>query len=750
MDLNLVPTTGNVDPVCGMQVDPATAAAKTTLDGRDYYFCCNHCLQQFTANPRKYLTPHAAGDAHCASVQAGAEFFCPMCPDVHSDRPGPCPTCGMALEPRLGSQASATPARSEMTIPLIASLVLGLPLIVNSMAQMFTGTALVESPPVELGLATLLVFVPGFPILKRAVLSIRPWRPNMFTLIGLGVITAWSVAAVLVIAGLLSEQLEHAHAAHAFYESAAGIIVLTLLGQVLEEQGRRRTSAAVRLLAGLAPNTACLRGPDGKERDVPLELVQPGDVLRVRPGDKVPVDGMIVEGHSAVDESMLSGEPLPVEKSVGDRVAAATINGKGSFLLKAERVGKDTLLAQITRLVDDALRSRAPVQQMVDRIAAIFIPTILTLAAVTLPIWWLAHLLFAVPLPASGLDLLLLPVSVLVIACPCALGLATPMALTAGIGRAARLGILIRNAEALETLATATVLVVDKTGTLTAGKPAVSGIEPAPGFTADALLQQAASVERASEHPLAGAVVRAAGDRGLDLSEVTDFSATAGLGASARVRGQRVLVGNAAFLREHGISPVGDGVLVAVDGRFAGCIQVSDPIRATTADAIRQLQADGMRIVMLTGDRRAPAESLARQLGIAEVHAEVLPADKQAVVDGLRKSGAVVAMAGDGINDAPALATADIGLALATGTGVAMESAAVTLVRGDLRAISDARRLSRATRRTIRQNLFLAIAYNGIAVPVAALGLLSPTWAAAAMSLSSLSVVLNSLRLGLR
>jgi heavy metal translocating P-type ATPase len=735
MSLPLLQTPTATDPVCGMTVNPAAAPAQTTYRGQVYYFCNPHCRDKFLTNPEQYLT-HPASDERAPAAQTadaqGTEYFCPMDPEVHSDHPGSCPKCGMALEPRVTfATPAANPELRAMTLRLWLSLVLGLPLIVNSMSGM-----VLTHPPLphgiwELLLALLVTVLGGWPILLRGWESVLNRSPNMFTLIGLGVVASLTGAFL---------QLPSAwdHLGH-YAESAASIIILTLVGQVLELRARERTSSAIRALVGLAPKTARLRLPDGHENDVPLELVQPGSILRVRPGDKVPVDGVVTEGKSAVDESMLTGEPLPVEKGPGDHVVGATLNGAGSFLMRAERVGTDTLLAHIVRMVSDALRSRAPLQRLVDQVSRWFVPAVILAAAITFAAWYSFQQDFRLALTNA--------ISVLVIACPCALGLATPMALMVGIGRAARAGILIRDAEALETLAKADTLVVDKTGTLTEGKAAVQSIETAEGFHADQLLRWAASVERASEHPLAAAVVRAAEARGIQLGEVSDFAATAGRGVRGIVDGKVVVVGNSAFLAEHGVHAESTGVLVAVDQQFAGSIGVSDPIRATTADAIHQLHADGLRIVMATGDRRAPAESVATQLGIDEVHAEVQPRDKLAIVQQLQHEGHRVAMAGDGINDAPALAAANIGIALGTGTDVAIESAGITLVRGDLRGIAEARRVSRLTLQTIRQNLVLAFAYNCLSIPVAALGLLNPMWAAAAMSLSSLSVVGNSLRL---
>jgi Cu+-exporting ATPase len=758
-----------LDPVCGMQVDPATAAAHTQHQGRDYFFCCGHCLQKFEAHPDQYLqagqAPQPAREmvhvmrpaAKADAAHPPAEYVCPMDPEVHSDRPGPCPKCGMALEPRFATDDRPDPHAREMSTSFLFSLVLGLPLLINAMVDMLTGQPLVDAVTLEYLLATVVVFGAGLPILKRASASLVKLSPNMFTLLGLGTLAAW-VLALLV--WLFPQHPAHveAHSVRHLYESAVGIVVLTLLGQVLELRARARTSAAIRALAGLAPPTAHLRLPDGRENDVPLELVQPADVLRVRPGEKIPVDGVITEGRSAVDESMLTGEPMPVEKEPGARVIGGTINSTGSFLMRAERVGAETLLAQMVRLVADAQRSRAPVQRLVDRVAFYFVPAVILASLLTLVGWMIATRLWDVAPNRAGMDVYLIPIAVLVVACPCALGLATPMALMVGIGRAARQGILIRDAEALETLARADTLVVDKTGTVTEGKPQLQKVETIGTIDADELLRLAAGLERASEHPLAAAVVRAAEAKGLHLDEVHDFQALPGQGVRGKVAGKEVLVGNATWVSAAAGGTMGlpgpaqQGVpwttlYVAVDGQVAGSMSVVDPIRPTTPDALRQLKGEGMHIVLATGDQRAAAENVAKTLGIDEVHAEVLPQDKLSLVQRLRAEGCQVAMAGDGINDAPALAAATVGIALGSGTDIAMASAGVTLVRPDLRGIAEARHVSRATVRTIRQNLFLAVIYNAVAIPAAALGLLDPMWAAAAMSLSSLSVVGNSLRL---
>jgi Cu+-exporting ATPase len=732
-----------------MTVDPASAAGSWDYHGRTYYFCNPHCLHKFKADPQRYLSapPGAPREPMHAPPPPGAkvEYTCPMHPEVVSDRPGACPICGMALEPRTPlPDAGPDPELLDMTRRFWLALLLGAPVFVLAMGHMIAGRPLLPSHALSNGLqaalASVVVLYCGAPFFVRAWMSVVNRSPNMFTLIALGVGTAyvWSFVAL-------------ARHEEPYFESAAVIIVLVLLGQVLELRARHHTSAAIRRLLGLAPKTARLRLPDGREQDVPLELVQPGDVLRVRPGEKVPVDGVVTEGRSTVDESMISGEPMPVEKAVGAHVIGGTVNGTGSLLMRAERVGADTLLAQIVRLVGEAQRSRAPVQRLVDRVAAVFVPTVLAVAVLTFVAW------------AAWGDAprgLTSAVAVLVIACPCALGLATPMAIMVGVGKGAEAGILIRNAEALEALAKADTLVVDKTGTLTEGKPRLMAVVPAEGGSEAEVLRLAAGLERGSEHPLAAAVLRGAEERGVRPADAGDFHSLTGLGVVGTVEGTAALLGNAELLRRNGVEPgpllaraealraEGQTVLfLAVEGKPAGLLGVADPVRASTPEAVRLLHAGGLRLVMATGDSRATAEHVARALGIDEVHAEVLPEQKHALVKRLREQGHVVAMAGDGVNDAPALAEADVGVAMGSGTDVAMESADVTLVRSDLRAVAAARRLSRATVAAIRQNLFLAFVYNALSIPIAAVGLLNPMWAAAAMSLSSVSVIANSLRL---
>jgi heavy metal translocating P-type ATPase len=764
-----------IDPVCGMTVDPAAAHGPHVHNGQSYYFCNPGCLRKFQADPERYLSrgpdmaamsPAVPPVAH-APGSPGTRYICPMDPEVVSDRPGPCPICGMALEPAAPTAESGPdPELVSMQRRLWVGIALGIPVLLLAMGEMALGPTFARIVPPhanqwwQLLLTTPIVLGCGWPFFGRAGASLANRSPNMFTLIALGVGTAYaySVAAVVVMSS-------HGTMIDTYFESAAAITVLALIGQVLELRARRRTGDAVRALLGLTPKTARLVLPDGSEDDVPLDLIQVGDRLRVRPGEKVPVDGVVRDGTSHVDESMLSGEPEAVPKTVGDHVSAGTINQTGALIMEAERVGADTLLAQIVRLVAEAQRSRAPVQRLVDHVSAVFVPAVLIVSVMTFVMWLLlgpAENRFAIGM--------LHAVAVLIIACPCALGLATPMAILVGTGRGARAGVLFRDATALERLAQANMLVLDKTGTITGGKATVAAVEPAGGLTEQELLRLVASVEQASEHSLAAAIVAAAKERGLPLSPPAEFQAMPGRGVTGIVDGRKVLVGTTAFLRENGVViPEGRApeaverqrrfgrtiIRTAVDGSYAGLMAVGDLIRPYAASAIRELQADGLWVSMLSGDDRETALAVARQVGIegAAVKAEVSPADKAAEIQALKRIGAVVAMAGDGINDAPALAAADIGIALGTGTDVAIESAPVTLVNADLRGIVRARRLSRSVRRTIRQNLFLAFMYNVFAIPVAA-GLLAPlgitigpVWAAAAMSLSSVSVIANSLRI---
>jgi Cu+-exporting ATPase len=790
-----------IDPVCGMIVDPATAAGTTGYGGREYFFCCHQCLLAFQADPDRYTSAAAQArqrdttgavytcpmhpevrqdhDGTCSkcgmalepesgSAATRVEYSCPMHPQVVSDHPGTCPICGMALEPRtVPAEEGLSPELANMTRRFKWGLVLGLPVFLIAMADMLPGRPLHAFDMrllnwIQLVLATPVVLWCGWPFFQRAWQSVVFRSPNMFTLIALGVGAAYlySLAATLV-PWLFPEAVRTAHGAvESYFDTAVAVTVLVLLGQVLEVRARSQTGGAIRRLLGLTPKTARRLTSDGREQDVPLEALRPGDRLRVRPGERVPADGEVVEGRSAVDESMVSGEPIPVEKGPGAKVVGGTVNGTGGLVMRAEKVGQDTLLAQIVRMVGEAQRSRAPVERLVNQVARYFVPAVLAVAVLTFAVWalWGPEPRFAHALVNA--------VAVLIIACPCALGLATPMAIMVGTGRGAESGVLFRDAEALERLEKADALVVDKTGTLTEGKPRLARVEPGPGFAEDEVLRLAASLERGSEHPLAAAVVRGAEDRGLTLSQVNDFRSITGKGVLGTVEGRRVALGNAALLRDEGVisgdalsheAVAGEArtiVLVAIDGRYAGVTSVADPIRASAPEAVRLLHADGLRIILLSGDRRATAEAVARELGIDKAVGDVLPAQKEETVRRLQAEGHVVAMAGDGVNDAPALARADVGIAMGTGTDVAIESAGVTLVHGDLRGIARARRLSRATMRNIRQNLVLAFAYNVLSVPVAA-GLLypiagvliSPIWASAAMSLSSLSVVGNALRL---
>ena len=760
------------DPVCGMMVDPQKAAGKAEHDGKTYYFCSARCAERFRNEPEKFLAaPGTAGMEHKASsvaasaVAKNVRYTCPMHPEIVQIGPGTCPKCGMALEPMdMVAEEQADPEYESMRKRFWVSAALSLPLLVLSMFGEMLGLRLQPGTKnaIELLLATPVVLWCGWPFFQRFWASLVNRSPNMFTLIGLGTGAAYlySVAATLFPQFFPASFRDMHGGVAVYFEAAAVIITLVLLGQVLELRARQRTSGAIRELLHLAPQIAHLVS-GGTERDVWLEQVKPGDALRVRPGERVPVDGVVREGASAVDESMVTGEPLPVEKSTGDKVTGGTLNASGSFVMAAERVGSDTLLARIVKLVSEAQRSRAPMQRLADKVAGYFVPGVLAAAI-------LAFLGWAIwgPEPRMA-HALLAAVAVLIIACPCALGLATPMSIMVAVGRGASLGVLVRNAEALETLARVDTLVIDKTGTLTEGKPHLTNVRVLLGtkLTENALLSLAASVERASEHPLARAIVRAAEERKLPLAPVTEFQASPGGGVQGRVLGKQVLAGTARFLGQQGIvldaggdsdaaESASTAINVAADGRLVGVLSLSDEIKASTSEAIRALREGGLRVVMLTGDRREAAKNVAAQLGIEEFEAEVLPEQKTDVIEKLKAEGRIVAMAGDGINDAPALAAAHVGIAMGTGTDVAIESAGITLVKGDLRGIVRARKLSRATLRNIKQNLGFAFLYNALGIPIAA-GVfypvfgwsLSPMIASAAMSFSSVSVITNALRL---
>ncbi len=759
-----------VDPVCGMRIAPEDAVGSQTHDGTTYYFCSTKCLEDFRANPEQFTRPPEvlASAPSVSGRRDSGEYTCPMHPEIVRSEPGSCPICGMALEPRVVTRGEqANPELADMTRRFWLGLALALPVVVLEMGGHLAGLHGLIPPRLsawlQLVLATPVVLWAGWPFFIRGWASVLARSLNMFTLIAMGTGVAWAYSVVATLApGLFPAAFRGMGGAVAVYfEAAAVITVLVLLGQVLELRARERTGGAIRALLDLAPKTAVRVSDGGDDRQVALEAVVVGDRLRVRPGDKVPVDGEIVEGKSSVDESLVTGESMPVAKDPGSKVIGGTINQTGSFVMRAEKVGRDTMLAQIVQMVADAQRSRAPIQRMADMVAAWFVPTVIAIAALAFLGW-----LVWGPVPALSYAMVA-AVAVLIIACPCALGLATPMSIMVGVGRGAGAGVLIKNAEALERLEKVDTLVVDKTGTLTEGKPRVTTVLPAEGFETDELLRLAASLERGSEHPLAGAILAAAQERRLTLDEVQDFNAPTGKGVTGQVVGKRVALGNVTLLAEFGVD-VGpltrraedlraEGatvILVAVDGRAAGLLAIADPIKASTPDTIRALQRDGVRVVMLTGDNRTTAQAVAAKLGIDEVQAEILPEDKGRLVKEFRDKGRVVAMAGDGVNDAPALAAADVGIAMGTGTDVAMESAGVTLLKGDLRGIVRARRLSEATMRNIRQNLFFAFVYNVAGVPIAAgvlyplFGiLLSPIIAAAAMSLSSVSVVSNALRL---
>jgi P-type Cu+ transporter len=758
------------DPVCGMTVDPSTATGRAERAGKIYYFCSQRCAKRFKNDPEKFLAAFgtAGMDLRAAPALVASKvirYTCPMHPEIVHNGPGTCPNCGMVLEPMdMVAEEPADPEYESMRKRFWASVALSLPILVLSMFGEALGRqrAADTKNAIELLLATPVVLWCGWPFFQRFWASLVNGSANMFTLIGLGTGAAYvySLAATLFPEVFPASFRDTHGKVSVYFEAAAVIITLVLLGQVLELRARQRTSGAIRELLHLAPQIAHLVS-GGTERDVPLEQVQPGDELRVRPGERVPVDGVVREGASAIDESMVTGEPLPVEKAQGDDVTGGTLNTSGSFLMVAVRVGSDTLLARIVKLVSEAQRSRAPLQRLADQVAGYFVPGVVAAAI-------LAFLCWAVwgPEPRMA-HALLAGVAVLIIACPCALGLATPMSIMVAVGRGASVGVLVRKAEALETLARVDTLVIDKTGTLTEGKPQLTNVrlQEGGGVSENALLALAASVELASEHPLARAIVRAAEDRQLTLAPITDFQVSPGGGVIGRALGQQVVAGTVQFLSQQGvIMPAGSdsgpaeltstAINIAVDGRLVGVLSLSDKLKASTPDAVRALQGEGLHIVMLTGDRQEAAEKVAELLGIKEFQAGVLPEQKTDVVRKLRSGGHIVAMAGDGINDAPALAVADVGIAMGTGTDVAIESAGITLIKGDLRGIVRARKLSRATVSNIKQNLWFAFLYNALGIPIAAGAfypvfgwLLNPMIASAAMSFSSVSVITNALRL---
>jgi len=748
-----------------MTVDPDTTPHKATFEGEDYFFCSAGCATKFTQDPARYTasTPQPA-----ASAPAGTIYTCPMHPEIRQVGPGACPICGMALEPDVVTLDSGPNHElADMTRRFWVGLALALPGLAIEMGGHLTGLTMrlggQTSAWIQFALATPVVLWAGWPFFERGARSLASRNLNMFTLIAMGVGVAWLYSVVATLAPhIFPAAFRRADGSVPIYfEAAAVITVLVLLGQVLELRARERTSGAIKALLDLAPKTARRVRPDGADEEVTLDQIGVGDRLRVRPGEKIPVDGEVVEGRASIDESMVTGESMPVTKQAGDTVVGGSINTTGSFVMQAQKVGADTLLAQIVQMVAQAQRSRAPIQRMADQVSGWFVPLVIAIAVAAFAVWALVG-----PEPRFAFGLVA-AVSVLIIACPCALGLATPISIMVGVGRGAQAGVLIKNAEALERLEKIDTLVIDKTGTLTEGRPAVTAIRPSAGFSEDEILRLAASLERGSEHPLGDAIVRAANERGMTLAEPSEFDSPVGKGVVGQVDGRRVVLGSGKFLGQLGVETGtldaeadtlrADGataIFMAVDGQPAAILAIADPIKATTPEAVKALKAEGVRLVMMTGDNRTTALAVARKLGIDEVEAEVLPQDKAAVVEKFRAEGRKVAMAGDGVNDAPALAAAEVGIAMGAGSDVAIESAGGTLLKGDLQGIVKARRLSRAVMRNIRQNLFFAFVYNFAGIPIAAgvlyplMGwLLSPQIAAAAMALSSVSVVGNALRL---
>jgi P-type Cu+ transporter len=763
------PHVTHIDPVCGMEIEDADSVGTVEHRGVTYYFCAESCLERFKQNPDEFLAPASPAPAVAAPVGARVEYTCPMDPQIVRDAPGACPICGMALEPRVITlDDRPNPELVSMTRRFWLSALLAAPVFAFTMLDMVRGGALTMAQGawlnwMGLAFATPVVFWAGWPFFERAWISFVNRSPNMFTLIALGISAAYVYSAVATFApGVFPDGMQMHGVVPTYFDTCVVITTLVLLGQVLELRARHQTGTAIRELLQLAPKTARVVR-DGADEDVPLEAVRVGDLCRVRPGEKIPVDGVVVEGRTSVDEAMVTGEPLPAEKEVGSRVTGGTINATGSIVFKADRVGGETLLSQIVRMVGEAQRTRAPIQRLADRISAWFVPAVVLVAMASFVVWMVWG-----PEPRVA-RALVSAVAVLIIACPCALGLATPMAIIVGTGRGAKAGVLVKNAEALERLESVDTLVVDKTGTLTEGKPTLASITiVGPGDVAESeALRLAAALEQSSEHPLAAAIVRAARDRQLTLSKVPDFKAEPGKGITGSIDGHQVALGNAAMMAEAHVDietaesratalrTEGQTVMyLAVDGRLTALLGVADPIKPTAAAAVQALRAEGLQIVMLTGDNETTARAVGRRLGVEDVRAGVLPGAKRDVIRELQRQGRTVAMAGDGINDAPALAESAVGIAMGTGADVAIESAGITLVKGDLNAIARARRLSRATMKNIRQNLFLAFVYNAVGVPIAA-GVLypltgsfiSPIWASAAMTLSSVSVIGNALRL---